>query len=66
MYITGQPIHIFDADQINQHIIIRQAQDQETFTDLFDKKHTLTPQDILITDQEEILAIAGVIGGKNS
>lgn len=34
--------------------------------DLMGKTHTLLPQDIVIADEEKILAIAGVIGGQSS
>gem|GEM_PF-219468 len=66
MYETSQPIHFFDSDKIEGNIIIRQATQGEEFTDLFDKKHNLTPEDMVITDKNGILALAGIIGGKES
>lgn len=61
MYLTGQPIHCFDADQIQGSILVRQAKDKEQFIDLFDAEHTLTEQDIVICDDQGILALAGVV-----
>ncbi len=66
MYLTGQPIHFFDADKIEGKITVRQAKAGEEFTDLFDTVHTLHSDDVLITDDKKILALAGVVGGKNS
>jgi phenylalanyl-tRNA synthetase beta chain len=51
MYLTGQPIHCFDADKITGTIVVRQAKNGETFTDLFDAEHILTEQDIVICDE---------------
>jgi phenylalanyl-tRNA synthetase beta chain len=63
-YDLGQPLHCFDADQIHGDIIVRNATDGEQFTDLFDTTHTLTVDDLVITDNDGILALAGIIGGK--
>ena len=63
-YDLGQPMHCFDADAINGDIIVRNAKDGEKFTDLFDGEHTLTADDLVITDADGILALAGVVGGK--
>ncbi|USN57345.1 MAG: hypothetical protein H6766_02615 [Candidatus Peribacteria bacterium] len=66
MYQTGQPIHCFDTDQIQGNITVRMAAEGEQFVDLMDGEHTLTPEDIVIADDQKILALAGVIGGQSS
>jgi len=58
MMTTGQPIHMFDADQIKGNIIIRTAKKGEKFIDLFDKEHILVDSDIVIADKEKVLALA--------
>lgn len=63
-YDMAQPMHCFDADQINGDIIVRMAQNGEKFTDLFDNEHELTDTDMVIADASGILALAGVVGGK--
>lgn len=64
---TGQPLHAFDADLISgQEIVIRQARDQEQFTALSGTQLALNSQDLLIADKEKAIALAGVMGGKNS
>ena len=62
-YDMAQPMHCFDADQIDGDIIVRMAQNGEKFTDLFGNEHSLTENDMVIADNSGILALAGVIGG---
>ena len=62
-YDMAQPMHCFDADEINGDIIVRMAQTNEKFTDLFGNEHQLSETDMVITDASGILALAGVIGG---
>lgn len=66
MYLTGQPVHFFDADLVQGDVIVRQAKDGEKFVDLTDGEHILTADDIVIADSEKILALAWVIGWKTS
>lgn len=63
-YDMAQPMHCFDADEINGDIIVRMAENGEKFTDLFGNEHELIDSDMVITDASGILALAGVIGGK--
>lgn len=62
-YDMGQPMHCFDADEIQGDITVRMAKDGEEFTDLFGTKHTLKETDVVIADNSGILALAGVVGG---
>ncbi|MCL2017579.1 MAG: phenylalanine--tRNA ligase subunit beta [Alphaproteobacteria bacterium] len=62
-YDLGQPMHCFDADEIKGDIIIRNAIDGEKFTDLFGSDHILSTDDLVIADQDGILALAGIVGG---
>ena len=66
MFLTGQPIHFFDAAKVNWPIKIQQAKGGEKFLALDDKEYTLNEGDIIITDNEKILALAWVIGWKSS
>ncbi|HBB04418.1 TPA: hypothetical protein DCZ39_06065 [Patescibacteria group bacterium] len=66
MNISGQPIHFFDADKVDGDIIVRNAKDGEIFVDLFETKHTLKANDIVIADKKKVLALAGVVGGLES
>jgi len=66
MFLTGQPIHFFDADKVKWDIVVRNAKDWEEFVDLLWNKHILTSDDIVIADDEKVLALAGIIGWLNS
>ncbi|MDD9266336.1 phenylalanine--tRNA ligase subunit beta [Paenibacillus sp. GCM10023248] len=63
----GQPLHAFDADQLNNgHIDVRLAQAGEKLVTLDDVERTLEPHMLLVTDGTKPVAIAGVMGGANS
>lgn len=61
----GQPIHVFDAGKVTGSISIKDASGGEIFVDLTGKEHTLVEWDIIICDDEKILALGGIIGGHN-
>ncbi|NOU75138.1 phenylalanine--tRNA ligase subunit beta [Paenibacillus sp. LMG 31458] len=63
----GQPLHAFDAEQLNNgHIDVRLAEAGEKLVTLDDVERTLEPHMLLITDGTKPVAIAGVMGGANS
>ena len=66
MYDCGQPMHAFDADKVSGAITIRQAVNGETMTTLDGKEVTLDTTDAVIADDEGVLALAGVKGGKKA
>jgi len=64
MYDCGQPVHAFDLDKVSGSIIVRQARDGEDITTLDNKQVKLTERDTVIADEKNVLAIAGIKGGK--
>ena len=60
----GQPMHAFDADEINGVISVRMAKKGEKIEALNDKTYDLSPESLIIADESGPLAIAGIIGGK--
>ena len=62
----GQPLHAFDADTIVGNIEVRLAAPEETITLLNDQTITLTGDELVIADDDSILALAGIMGGKRS
>ncbi|MEM7384116.1 MAG: phenylalanine--tRNA ligase subunit beta [Verrucomicrobiota bacterium] len=63
---TGQPLHAFDLDRLNGGIRVRGASEGETFVALDGQTYQLDPRDLVIADQEESVALAGVMGGEES
>ena len=66
MNISSQPIHLFDADKVKGDLQVRNAREGEPFVDLFEVEHSLKSTDLVIADNEKVLALAGVIGGLES
>ncbi len=67
LHETGHPLHAFDAAKISGgEIHIRRAQKGETFTTLDGAERKLDETDLLICDAEKPVALAGVMGGKDS
>ena len=62
----GQPLHFFDYDKLGQHVLVRDAVDGEEIITLDGKNRKLTEDDIVITDGEKPVCIAGVMGGENT
>jgi len=67
MLETGQPLHAFDVGKIEERkIIIRKAKKGEKISALDGKKYELDNNILLIADQKEPLAIAGIKGGRKA
>lgn len=67
LFETGQPVHIFDAEKVKgDKIIVREAKKGEIFTTLDEVEILLEEGDIVICDSEEIIALAGIMGGAST
>lgn len=62
----GQPLHFFDQDKLGDKIVVRDAKEQETIITLDGKERILKSSDIVITDGNKPVCIAGVMGGENT
>ncbi|PCJ65581.1 MAG: phenylalanine--tRNA ligase subunit beta [Bacteroidetes bacterium] len=63
----GQPLHAFDYDKLSGHkIIARFAKEGEKLVTLDEVERELTPEHLVICDQQKPLALAGVLGGFDS
>ncbi len=60
----GQPLHAFDYQKLpNKKVIIKKAEKGQKFTTLDDVERQLDENILMITDNGEPIAIAGVMGG---
>lgn len=63
----GQPLHAFDFELLEGgRIVVRRAEEGESFFTLDGVKRTLTKEMLMICDGVKPVAIAGVMGGLNS
>ena len=65
MFDCGQPLHAFDAMNLKK-IVVRRAVSGETLETLDEKERVLSNEDLVISDGDKLLAIAGVMGGNFS
>ena len=61
----GQPLHAFDSQKVSS-LFIGPAKEASSFIGLDDQKYKLTGKELSIKDSEKVLALAGVIGSKDS
>ena len=67
MLESGNPMHAFDLDKFGSvEVVIRRARAGERFTTLDGKEHTLTSDNLMVTNGREGTGIAGVMGGATS
>lgn len=64
---SGQPLHAFDARLLRgRRIIVRRAAAGEKIVTIDGKGYSLTRDALVIADAERAVAIAGVMGGKDT
>lgn len=64
LFDLGQPLHVFDADKLEGGaIIVRQSREGERITTLDGEDIKLTTGTLVIADDKDPLAIAGIKGG---
>lgn len=72
MLESGQPLHAFDyhlvapGNDAPPTIVVRRAAEGEKFTTLDGQERTLGAEMLLIADETKGIAVAGVMGGRNT
>jgi len=67
MMLTGQPVHAFDARFIkDQTLVVRSLAQPLSFKTLDEDEQKLLPNDLVIADSQNVLALAGIMGGLSS
>ena len=65
MMAVGQPLHAFDKTHVSgEKIIVRNAKENEELLLLDNNSIKLTPDDLVICDESDAMALAGIRGGK--
>lgn len=67
MFDLGQPLHAFDSDKLSgKKILVRNADAETNFTTLDNKEVKFAGNEMVIADEKDVLAIAGIKGGKKA
>ncbi len=67
MLELGQPLHAYDMAKVKgQTLAVRRAKSGEKLTSLDGKVRDLTDEVLAIADAEEVVGLAGIMGGKDS
>ena len=66
MLDINRPLHAYDADKINDGIIVRNSKVGEEFTALDNKNYKLESGMCVISDSKGVLGLGGIIGGIRS
>ena len=66
MMELGQPLHAFDADEINGGLEIRRAGTSKKLKTLDGVERSLNEDDLVVADSKNVLALAGTMGGLDS
>ena len=65
MIVVGQPLHAFDKTHVSgEKIIVRNAKENEELLLLDNNSIKLTTDDLVICDESDAMALAGIRGGK--
>ncbi|MGA1803064.1 phenylalanine--tRNA ligase subunit beta [Rhizobium sp. HT1-10] len=62
----GRPMHVFDAAKVKGDLIVRRARDGETVLALDTREYKLSPNNVVIADDNGIESIGGIMGGEHS
>ena len=66
MLELGQPLHAFDRSKIKGGLTIKRAGKAQKFVTLDGQERELDPDDLMVCDDDQPLALAGTMGGLSS
>ena len=62
----NRPLHVFDADKVQGNLRVHRAKGGETLTALDEKDYTLSEGMVVISDDNGVESIGGIMGGLHS
>ena len=60
--MTGQPLHMYDADKLESNQFVVKSDYQGKVLALDEKEYDILPGDLVVTNNNKVVCIAGVIG----
>jgi len=67
LFELGQPLHAFDLDKLEgKRIVVRRAKKGESIVTIDGIKRVLSPNILVIADEVRPIAVAGIMGGKDT
>ncbi len=67
LFESGQPLHAFDLDKLgSDKIVVRRAKRSEKILTIDGQEKALTEEILVIADHQKPIAIAGIMGGKDT
>ncbi len=65
-YDLGRPLHVYDVDKLDGNLVMRKAQKGEKCKTLDEKEYVMSNDMVVISDNNTLHGIGGVMGGLNS
>src|SRR6185437_15238493 len=65
-YDRGRPLHVFDAAKVRGNLVVRRGRGGETLTALDGKAYTLDDSVCVISDEDGVESLAGIMGGEKT
>ncbi|MDC0511116.1 phenylalanine--tRNA ligase beta subunit-related protein, partial [bacterium] len=65
-YETGQPTHCYDANKMKGKLLFHETEKSEEFETLLDKKISLTGKNSVFSLNDNVINLAGIVGGKST
>jgi phenylalanyl-tRNA synthetase beta chain len=62
----GRPMHVFDAAKVKGDLVVRRAKEGETVLALDTREYKLGPNNVVISDDNGVESIGGIMGGEHS
>ncbi|WPE22109.1 phenylalanine--tRNA ligase subunit beta [Shinella zoogloeoides] len=62
----GRPLHVFDAAKVKGNLVVRRAAEGEKVLALDTREYTLNPANVVISDDNGVESIGGIMGGEHS
>ena len=66
MMLTGLPLHMYDADKLASNDFVVRDDYEGAFVALDDQEYPLTKGDLVVTNNNEVSCLGGVMGGKST